>query len=338
MRSQAGVLVGQRGEEASGVSGGSNVMDLRLFTGRANPRLAEGICQYLGIEMGQIEVSDFSDGEIFVQIQENIRGQDVFLVQSTCHPVNQHLMELLIMADACRRASAARITAVMPYFGYGRQDRKDRPRVPITAKLVADLITAAGVNRVLAVDLHAGQLQGYFNIPVDHLFAAPVLVDFLKQQAFQDLIVVSPDAGGVERARAFAKRLDVSLGIIDKRRDREKKNTVNVMHIIGDVVGRDALIVDDLVDTAGTLVGSTEALLRAGARRVFAGATHAVLSGRALERLRASSLQALVVTDSIPLGPKEDAWGGFQVLSVAPLLGEAMRRIHCDESVSSLFV
>jgi ribose-phosphate pyrophosphokinase len=312
-------------------------MDLRLFTGRANPRLAEGICQYLGIEMGQIEVSDFSDGEIFVQIQENIRGQDVFLVQSTCHPVNQHLMELLIMADACRRASAARITAVMPYFGYGRQDRKDRPRVPITAKLVADLITAAGVNRVLAVDLHAGQLQGYFNIPVDHLFAAPVLVDSLKQQAFQDLIVVSPDAGGVERARAFAKRLDVSLGIIDKRRDREKKNTVDVMHIIGDVVGRDALIVDDLVDTAGTLVGSTEALLRAGARRVFAGATHAVLSGRALERLRASSLQALMVTDSIPLGAQEDAWEGFQVLSVAPLLGEAMRRIHCDESVSSLF-
>jgi ribose-phosphate pyrophosphokinase len=288
--------------------------------------------------MGRIEVSDFSDGEIFVQIQENNRGQDVFLVQSTCHPVNQHLMELLIMAGACRRASAARITAVMPYFGYGRQDRKDRPRVPITAKLVADLITAAGVNRVLAVDLHAGQLQGYFNIPVDHLFAAPVLVDSLKQQAFQDLIVVSPDAGGVERARAFAKRLDVSLGIIDKRRDRDKKNVTNVMHIIGDVVGRDVLIVDDIVDTAGTLVGSTEALLRAGARRVFAGATHAVLSGRALERLQASALQALVVTDSIPLGIKEDVWGGFQVLSVAPLLGEAMRRIHCDESVSSLFV
>lgn len=313
-------------------------MDLRLFTGRANPQLADGICQYLGLDRGRIEVSDFSDGEIFVQIQENIRGQDIFLVQSTCHPVNQHLMELLIMADACRRASAARITAVIPYFGYGRQDRKDRPRVPITAKLVADLVTAAGVDRVLAVDLHAGQLQGYFNIPVDHLFAAPVLVEYFKQHAFQDLIVVSPDAGGVERARAFAKRLDVSLGIIDKRRDRDKKNVTNVMHIIGDVVGRDVLIVDDIVDTAGTLVGSTEALLRAGARRVFAGATHAVLSGLAIERLQASKLQALVVTDSIPLGNKEQGWGGFEVLSVAPLLGEAIRRIHYDESVSSLFI
>jgi ribose-phosphate pyrophosphokinase len=313
-------------------------MDLRLFTGRANPQLAQGICQYLGLEIGRIEVSDFSDGEIFVQIQENIRGQDVFLVQSTCHPVNQHLMELLIMADACRRASAARITAVIPYFGYGRQDRKDRPRVPITAKLVADLITAAGVNRVLAVDLHAGQLQGYFNIPVDHLFASPVLVEHLQWQAFQDLIVVSPDAGGVERARAFAKRLDASLGIIDKRRDRDRKNVTDIMHIIGDVVGRDVLIVDDMVDTAGTLVGSTEALLRAGARRVFAGATHAVLSGRAMERLRTSQLQEFVVTDSIPLGDKAQCWERIRVLSVAPLLGEAIRRIHCDESVSSLFI
>jgi ribose-phosphate pyrophosphokinase len=313
-------------------------MDLRLFTGRSNPHLAQGICRYLGIEMGRIEVSDFSDGEIFVQIQENIRGHDVFLVQSTCHPVNQHLMELLIMADACRRASAARITAVIPYFGYGRQDRKDRPRVPITAKLVADLITAAGVNRVLALDLHAGQLQGYFNIPVDHLFAAPVLVEYFKRQASWDLMVVSPDAGGVERARAFAKHLDVSLGIIDKRRDRDKKNVADVMHIIGDVVGRDALIVDDMVDTAGTLVGATEALLRAGARRVWAGATHAVLSGRAMERLAASHLQELVLTDTIPLGEKGRYWRGNRVLSVAHLLGEAIKRIHCDESVSSLFV
>ena len=313
-------------------------MDLRLFTGRSNPQLADGMAQYLGIEMGRIEVSDFSDGEIFVQVQENIRGHDVFLVQSTCHPVNQQLMELLIMTDACRRASAARITAVIPYFGYGRQDRKDRPRVSITAKLVADLITAAGVNRVLAMDLHAGQLQGYFNIPVDHLFATPVLVDYFKHCAFEDLIIVSPDAGGVERARAFAKHLGVSLGIIDKRHDSAEKNVAKVMHIIGDVVGRDVLIVDDMVDTAGTLVGATEALMREGARRVFAGATHAVLSGRAMNRLSTSSLQELVVTDTIPLDQTKQDWGHIRVLSVAHLLGEAIKRIHCDESVSSLFV
>jgi ribose-phosphate pyrophosphokinase len=313
-------------------------MDLRLFTGRSNPQLVDGMAQYLGIEMGRIEVSDFSDGEIFVQVQENIRGHDVFLVQSTCHPVNQQLMELLIMTDACRRASAARITAVIPYFGYGRQDRKDRPRVPITAKLVADLITAAGVNRVLAMDLHAGQLQGYFNIPVDHLFATPVLVDYFKHCAFEDLIVVSPDAGGVERARAFAKHLGVSLGIIDKRHDSAEKNVAKVMHIIGDVVGRDVLIVDDMVDTAGTLVGATEALMREGARRVFAGATHAVLSGQAMNRLSTSSLLELVVTDTIPLDQNKQDRGHIRVLSVAHLLGEAIKRIHCDESVSSLFV
>lgn len=313
-------------------------MHLRLFSGRANPQLARGICQYLGLEMGQIEISDFSDGEIFVQIQENIRGQDVFLVQSTCYPGNQNLMELLIMADACRRASAARITAVMPYFGYGRQDRKDKPRVPITAKLVADLITAAGVNRVLALDLHAGQLQGYFNIPVDHLFATPVLVEYFQQQPYTNLCVISPDAGGVERAGAFAKRLDASLSIIDKRRDREKKNVTKVMHIVGDVDDRDVLIVDDLVDTAGTLVGAAEALLRAGARRVFAGATHAVLSGPAMQRLTASPIQRLVVTDTVPLGAKAQCTSRIHVLSVAPLLGEAIKRIHCDESVSSLFI
>jgi ribose-phosphate pyrophosphokinase len=311
--------------------------DLRLFTGRANPQLAQGICQYLDTELGCIDVSDFSDGEIFVQIRENIRGQDVFLIQSTCHPVNQHLMELLIMTDACRRASAARITAVLPYFGYGRQDRKDKPRVPITAKLVADLITAAGVNRVLAVDLHAGQLQGYFNIPVDHLFAAPVLTDYFQRRAYQSLSVISPDAGGVERAGAFAKRLDVSLGIIDKRRDREKKNVAKVMHIVGDVDNRDVLVVDDMVDTAGTLVEATAALRRAGARRVYAAATHAVLSGPAMRRLEASELEELVVTDTIPLGAKSELSDRITVLSVAPLLGEAIKRIHCDESVSSLF-
>lgn len=313
-------------------------MHLRLFTGRANPQLACGICQYLGIELGRLEVSDFSDGEIFVQIHENIRGQDVFLVQSTCHPVNQHLMELLIMADACRRASAARITAVMPYYGYGRQDRKDKPRVPITAKLVADLITAAGVNRVLALDLHAGQLQGFFNVPVDHIFATPVLVDYFKQQSYHNLSVIAPDAGGVERAGAFAKHLDVSLGVIDKRRDRDKKNVAKVMHIIGDVEDRDVLIVDDMVDTAGTLVEATNALVRAGARRVFAGATHAVLSGPAIQRLAASNLQQLVVTDTIPLGAKVLQTERTHVLSVASLLGEAIKRIHSDDSVSSLFV
>lgn len=311
--------------------------DLRLFTGRANPRLACGICDYLGIDPGRIEVSDFSDGEVFVQIQENIRGQDVFLVQSTCNPVNHHLMELLIMADACRRASAARITAVIPYFGYGRQDRKDRPRVPITAKLVADLIAAAGVNRVLALDLHAGQLQGYFNMPVDHLFAAPVLVDHFRHQELRDLTIIAPDAGGVERAAAYAKRLDAPLAIIDKRRDRDKKNVAKVMHIIGDVGGRDVLIADDIVDTAGTLVEATAALLNAGARRVFAGAAHAVLSGPALERIGSSGLQQLAVTDTIPLGSKADKADRVRVLSVAPLLGEAIRRIHSDDSVSSLF-
>ena len=311
--------------------------DLRLFTGRANPRLACGICDYLQIEPGRIEVSDFSDGEVFVQIQENIRGQDVFLVQSTCQPANHHLMELLIMADACRRASAARITAVIPYFGYGRQDRKDRPRVPITAKLVADLIAAAGVNRVLALDLHAGQLQGYFNMPVDHLFAAPVLVEHFKQQKFQNLTIIAPDAGGVERATAFAKRLDASLAIIDKRRDRDKKNIAKVMHIVGEVMDRDVLIADDIVDTAGTLVEATAALLRAGARRVFAGAAHAVLSGPAMQRLGSSGLQQLAVTDTIPLGAKADKEDRVHVLSVAPLLGEAIKRIHSDDSVSSLF-
>ena len=311
--------------------------DLRLFTGRANPRLACGICDYLQIEPGRIEVSDFSDGEVFVQIQENIRGQDVFLVQPTCQPVNQHLMELLIMADACRRASAARITAVVPYFGYGRQDRKDRPRVPITAKLVADLIAAAGVNRVLALDLHAGQLQGYFNMPVDHLFSAPVLAEHFRQQKFQNLTIIAPDAGGVERAAAFAKRLDAPLAIIDKRRDRDKKNVAKVMLIVGEVKDRDVLIADDIVDTAGTLVEATAALLRSGARRVFAGASHAVLSGPAMQRIGASGLQQLAVTDTIPLGARADADDRVHVLSVAPLLGEAIKRIHSDDSVSSLF-
>jgi ribose-phosphate pyrophosphokinase len=313
-------------------------MDLRLFTGRANPHLADGICRYLGIEMSRIEVSDFSDGEIFVQIQENIRGQDVFIVQPTCQPVNHHLMELLIMADACKRASAARITAVIPYYGYGRQDRKDKPRVPISAKLVADLISAAGFDRVLAVDLHAGQLQGFFNVPVDNLYASPVLVEYFRQRSYEDLVIVSPDAGGVERARAFAKHLHASLCIIDKRRESEVKNVAKVMNIIGDVVGRDVLIVDDMVDTAGTLIEATHALLETGARRVFAGATHAVLSGPAMQRLADSKLEELVVTNTIPLRGKEELWDRIRVLPVAPLLGEAIRRIHWDESVSSLFV
>ncbi|ETX02556.1 MAG: ribose-phosphate pyrophosphokinase, partial [Candidatus Entotheonella factor] len=302
------------------------------------PHLADGICRYLGIEMSRIEVSDFSDGEIFVQIQENIRGQDVFIVQPTCQPVNHHLMELLIMADACKRASAARITAVIPYYGYGRQDRKDKPRVPISAKLVADLISTAGFDRVLAVDLHAGQLQGFFNVPVDNLYASPVLVEYFRQRSYEDLVIVSPDAGGVERARAFAKHLSASLCIIDKRRESDTKNVAKVMNIIGDVVGRDVLIVDDMVDTAGTLIEATHALLETGARRVFAGATHAVLSGPAMQRLADSKLEELVVTNTIPLRGKEELWDRIRVLPVAPLLGEAIRRIHWDESVSSLFV
>ncbi|MBD0305163.1 MAG: ribose-phosphate pyrophosphokinase [Nitrospiraceae bacterium] len=309
--------------------------ELKLFSGNANPALAREICSYLGISLGDATVSSFSDGEIRVKIEENVRGADVFVMQSCCDPVNTSIMELLIMIDALKRSSAYRITAVIPYFGYGRQDRKDQPRVPITAKLVADLITTAGTDRVLTMDLHAGQIQGFFNIPVDHLYATPVLLDYISKGGGEDLVVVSPDAGGVERARAFAKRLQANLAIIDKR--REGPNHAQIMNIIGDVEGRNALLLDDMIDTAGTIVQGAKACADKGARRVWAGCTHPVLSGPALERLQVSCLTEVVVTNTIPLNGKEHQCPKLRVLSVAPLLGEAITRIHEEESVSSLF-
>ncbi|MBM4132987.1 MAG: ribose-phosphate pyrophosphokinase [Nitrospira sp.] len=308
---------------------------LKLFCGNSNPALAKEICGYLGIALGEATVSSFSDGEIRVRIEENVRGADVFVMQSCCPPVNTSILELLIMIDALKRSSAYRITAVIPYFGYARQDRKDQPRVPITAKLMADLITTAGADRVLTMDLHAGQIQGFFNIPVDHLYALPVLLDYISNHGGEDLTVVSPDAGGVERARAFAKRLQAQLAIIDKR--REGPNNAQVMNIIGDVEGRNALLLDDMIDTAGTIVQGAQACADKGARNVWAGCTHAVLSGPALERLRASCLTEIVVTNTIPLNGKEQQCPKLRVLSVAPLLGEAITRIHAEESVSSLF-
>lgn len=310
--------------------------ELKLFSGNANLPLAREISNYLGIRLGEATVSSFSDGEIRVKIDENVRGSDVFLVQSCCTPVNDSIMELLIMMDALKRSSATRVTAVLPYFGYARQDRKDEPRVPITAKLVADLITTAGADRVLTMDLHAGQIQGFFNIPVDNLYALPVLLDYMVKQSGTNLVVVSPDAGGVERARAFAKRLQANLAIIDKR--REGPNNARVMNIIGDVSGRDALLVDDLIDTAGTVIQAAQACKDQGARRVWAGCTHPVLSGQAMERLTQSCLDEVVVTNTIPLQGKDQQYPKLRVLSVAPLLGEAISRIHEEESVSSLFL
>jgi ribose-phosphate pyrophosphokinase len=310
--------------------------ELKLFSGNANLPLAREISNYLGIRLGEATVSSFSDGEIRVKIDENVRGSDVFLVQSCCTPVNDSIMELLIMMDALKRSSATRVTAVLPYFGYARQDRKDEPRVPITAKLVADLITTAGADRVLTMDLHAGQIQGFFNIPVDNLYALPVLLDYMAKQSGTNLVVVSPDAGGVERARAFAKRLQANLAIIDKR--REGPNNARVMNIIGDVSGRDALLVDDLIDTAGTIIQAAQACKDQGARRVWAGCTHPVLSGQAMERLTQSCLDEVVVTNTIPLQGKDQQYPKLRVLSVAPLLGEAISRIHEEESVSSLFL
>jgi ribose-phosphate pyrophosphokinase len=311
--------------------------ELKLFTGNANRALAEEIAQYLRVPLGEGEVSRFSDGEIFVQFNENVRGADVFVVQPTCPPVNDTLMELLIMTDALKRASAHRVTAVLPYYGYARQDRKVAGRAPISAKLVADLLEAAGVNRVLALDLHAGQIQGFFNIPVDHLFAAPVvMIDYLKKKDLHDPVVVSPDAGGVERARAIAKRLNSGLAIIDKRRDGP--NSGVAMHLIGDVDGRDVVVIDDMIDTAGTLVQAVMALQREGAKRILACGVHAVLSGPAIDRIKASPIEEVLVTNSIPLPDDKRAAGRITVLSVAPLLGEAIRRIHDEESVSTLFV
>jgi ribose-phosphate pyrophosphokinase len=309
---------------------------LTIFGGNANRDLAESICKCVEARPGAAEVTTFSDGEIFVEINENVRGVNCFVVQPTCAPVNQNLMELLIMIDALKRASAGSIVAVIPYFGYARQDRKVKPRTPISAKLVADLITAAGADRVVSVDLHAGQIQGFFNIPVDHLFSMPVMIEYLKQHHGKDSVLVSPDAGGVERARAYSKRLNATLAIIDKR--REKANVSEVMHIIGDVKGKDAILVDDMIDTAGTLTNAAKALMEAGARTVSACATHAVLSGPAIERIQTSPLSEVVVTDTIPLRAEAKACGKIKQLSVARLLGEAIKRIHHGDSISSLFI
>ena len=306
-----------------------------VFSGRANPLLAESICKYLDITLGETVIRDFSDKEIYVRIEENVRGRDVFVIQPTCYPGNTNVMELLIMIDALRRSSAKRITSVIPYYGYGRQDRKCEPRVPITSKLVADLLETAGTDRVLTVDLHAGQIQGFFNIPVDHLFAMNVLIDYIRKLNLPNLIVISPDAGGVERARAFAKRLNTSLAIIDKRRDIP--NEAKAMNIIGDVEGKVAFIVDDMIDTAGTLMEATDALLGAGASEVHACCSHPVLSGPATERISNSPLKTVLTTDSIPLGNGLEQNPKIKVLSIAPLLGEAILRIHEETSVSSLF-
>jgi ribose-phosphate pyrophosphokinase len=310
--------------------------EIQVFSGNSNRTLALDVCASLGVELGRAEVRRFSDGEVMIEIDENVRGGDVFVLQSTCTPVNDHLMELLLMLDAFRRASAKRITAVIPYYGYARQDRKVSPRVPISAKLVADLITTAGASRVLTIDLHAGQIQGFFDIPVDNLFATPVLLKAIQQLVCNGPIaVVSPDPGGVERARAFAKRLDATLAIIDKRRARA--NEVAEMRVVGDVAGQTAIIVDDIVDTAGTLATAATALREAGAVDVVACCTHAVLSGPAIERIETSALSSLVVTDTVPLRPEGQACRKVKVLSVAHLLGEAIRRTHREESISSLF-
>jgi ribose-phosphate pyrophosphokinase len=309
---------------------------LKIFTGNANPALAQEICQALGMELGRAMVRQFSDGEIYLQIKENVRGEDVFIIQPTCTPVERNLMELLLMMDALKRASAERITAVLPYYGYARQDRKDKPRVPISARLVAALLETAGASRLLALDLHAAQIQGFFDIPVDHLFAMPVLIEYFKALNIPNMTVVSPDAGGVERARAFAKRLSSPLAIIDKR--REEANVAEVMNVVGDVAGRHCLLVDDLIDTAGTLVKGAEALLKKGAAGVSACATHAVLSGPALSRIEASSLQHVVFTNSIPLSKEARKSHRIESLSIAKLLAEAIRSIHEETSVSVLFV
>jgi ribose-phosphate pyrophosphokinase len=310
--------------------------EIILFSGNSNPALARDIASYLGSQLARGVIRTFSDGEIMVEVADNVRGGDVFVVQSICTPGNDNLMELLLMLDALKRASAKRITAVVPYYGYARQDRKVSPRVPISAKLIADLITTAGASRVLTLDLHAGQIQGFFNIPVDNLFATPVLLAYVRELLDgEPIAVVSPDAGGVERARAYAKRLNASLAIIDKR--RPGPNEIAEMRIIGDVEGCSAVLVDDIVDTAGTICTAAQALRDAGARRVVACITHPVLSGKAIERLRASTLEELIVTNTIPIRDEAKALGKIRVLSVAHLIGEAIRRTHNEESISSLF-
>lgn len=310
--------------------------ELKIFSGSAHPRLTEEICEYLQVPMGQIDIFSFSDGEKFCQLRENVRGSDAFIIQPTCAPANDNLMELLIILDALKRSSVSRVTAVLPYYGYARQDKKDAPRVPITSKLVADLISAAGADRILTMDLHAPQIQGFFNIPVDHLFAAPVVLEAIREMDIPDLVIVSPDAGGVERARAIAKRLETGLAIVDKR--RTKPNEASVMHVIGEVRDQTALILDDIVDTAGTLVHTVQALHDKGARQVLAAGVHGILSGPALERIENSPVKRVLVTNTTPLAEKLKRSTKLQPLTVAPILGEAIQRIHCNSSVSSLFV
>ncbi len=310
---------------------------IKVFSGNSNINLAQKICDVMGVPLGKASVRNFSDGEVMVEVCENVRGRDVYIVQSTCAPTNDNLMELLVMTDALKRASAATITAVIPYYGYARQDRKAAPRTPISAKLVADLITTAGVDRVVTADLHAGQIQGFFNIPVDNLYAAPVILNHLKDRFdHHKIVMVSPDAGGTERARAFAKRLECPMAVIDKR--RTGPNVAEVMHLIGDVKGKIAIILDDMIDTAGTLTQAAGALKQNGAESIYACATHGVLSGPAIDRINGSVIEEILLTDTIPLGEKGNRTSKIKVLSVAPLLGEAIRRIHDDESVSSLFI
>jgi len=309
--------------------------DIKLLTGNANRPLAMRVSEQSGIPLTDTTVTKFSDGEITVQINENIRGSDVFVIQPTCYPVNTNIMELLLIIDALKRASASRITAVIPYYGYARQDRKVQPRVPISSKLVADLLTAAGTNRVITIDLHAAQIQGFFNIPVDHLYAAPVLYDYIKKSKFDDLVIVSPDAGGVERARAFAKRLDASLAIVDKR--REAANVSKVLHVIGNVKDKDVILLDDMIDTAGTITQAAQALHESGARKVCAASSHGVLSGPAIQRINDSVLEEVITTDTIPLEEKAKACKKLTVLNISKLLAEAIKRIHEESSVSSLF-
>lgn len=310
---------------------------LKIFSGSSNRELAAEVAGELTSQLADVTLSTFSDGEIMVRINENVRGSDVFVIQSTSVPVNDHLIELLLMVDALKRASAGRITAVIPYYGYARQDRKVQPRVPISAKMVADLINAVGTNRVLTVDLHAGQIQGFFNIPVDNLYAAPVLLDYMNEHYdTNNLVIVSPDAGGVERARAFAKRLNCTIAIVDKR--REKANECEIMNVIGDVRDKDTLLLDDMVDTAGTMAQAASALMEKGARRVSAACTHAVLSGPAVERINNSPIEALIVTNTISLDSKKEQCSKLKVLSIAPIVGEAIKRIHEETTLSTLFV
>lgn len=313
---------------------------LKVFAGNSNPSLAKNIALYLkeevGVGLGDIELERFSDGEISCHIKENVRGTDVFVIQSTCNPANDNLMELLIMLDTLKRASAVRITAVMPYFGYARQDRKHKPRVPISAKLVADLLETAGANRIISMDLHANQIQGFFDIPVDHLYASAIFIPHFRNMEFENLCIVSPDAGGAERARAYSKRLDASLVLVDKR--REKANEAEVMNVVGDVKDKDVIIVDDIIDTAGTLVKTANALKERGALRIFAAASHGVLSGVAMARIEESCLEKIFITDSIPFDKSKDKKDKVEVLSVAKLFGEAIKRAHEETSISSLFI